>query len=528
MELKKNRKLETFRFGKDYNPPYRDKEWLEKRYILENKTLKEIADEADCTITAIAKYVKKFELKRSVESSKEIDKKRVLKQKETFKEKYGVENAMQVDEFRKRQEQSLFDTYGVKSPLQSDEIKDTFKKTCIERYGVEHGSSTEASILKQKETNLKKYGVEWTMCVPEIRKKVEETNIIRYGGIAPAKNNIVVEKAKKVYNEKNGINYKGVFYSKIEFAKKFNVSLYWFGHWIREKISYDDSDIDSFVSNFVFSKTNIESLIEQALELPKWNKKVEMVSKDILNYRPDFKISDKVYLNTDGLFWHSDNVIKDNKYHFSMRERYESVGLRIFQFRSDEVENKMEIVKSIVNNSVGKTKTKIHGRKTSIESIDCSLASSFYEKTHLMGSGSGKYKNICLKYKGNIVTCMSYRLVGRKLIIERLSSELHTSVNGGFSKLLSYLEKSLNGKYDEIHYWVDLRYGTGNFLTNHGFKKSHDVLSWKWTDHNSTYNRLRCRANMDSRKLSEKEYAKELKWSKIYDAGQRLYVKSII
>jgi hypothetical protein len=123
---------------------------------------------------------------------------------------------------------------------------------------------------------------------------------------------------------------------------------------------------------------------------------------------------------------------------------------------------------------------------------------------------------------------MSYRLVGRRLIIERLSSELDTVVIGGFSKMLSYLERNLYGKYDEIHYWVDLRYGVGSFLLQHGFKKDHDVLSWKWTDNKATYNRLACRANMDSRCLSEKEHAKELKWSKIYDAGQRLYIKKLI
>ena len=33
-------------------------------------------------------------------------------------------------------------------------------------------------------------------------------------------------------------------------------------------------------------------------------------------------------------------------------------------------------------------------------------------------------------------------------------------------------------------------------------------------------------ANMDDRKLTEKEHAIELGWVKIYDAGQRLYVRN--
>jgi len=528
MKEKKDRRLETFRFGKDYNPPYRDKKWLEEMYVIQNKTLKEIADEVDSSITVISKYVKKFELKRSEGGAREVDQTRISKLRETFKDKYGVENAMQVEVFRKKQENSLFENHGVSSPLKSDKIKETFRKTSLERYGVEHASMSEQAILKQRETMLKKYGVEYSMQNPDSKKKAEETNIERYGGTRPAMSKEIAAKSKKIYAENNGVNYNGEFYSKVEFAKKFNVSLYWFGHWIRNNPKYTDESISAFISNFIFSKTNIETAIENSFGIKKWDKKVEGTTRDILNYRPDFKINDVTYLNTDGLYWHSSKVIAERDYHFSMREKYESLGLRIFQFRSDEIETKIDIIKSIVENSIGETKNKVHGRKTKVEVIDSSAASAFYERTHLMGRGSGKYKNICLKYNEKIVTCMSYRLVGKCLIIERLSSELGTAVNGGFSKLLSHLEKILYGEYNEIHYWVDLRYGTGNFLTKHGFAKDHDVLGWKWTDNKATYNRLACRANMDSRGLSEKEYSMELKWHKIYDAGQRLYVKKII
>ncbi|MEM4359960.1 MAG: hypothetical protein QXT45_05475 [Candidatus Bilamarchaeaceae archaeon] len=60
-----------------------------------------------------------------------------------------------------------------------------------------------------------------------------------------------------------------------------------------------------------------------------------------------------------------------------------------------------------------------------------------------------------------------------------------------------------------------------------GFVKVKDILGWEWTDLKTTYNRLQCRANMDERKLKEKEYAAELGWFKIYDAGQRLFEKDL-
>ena len=93
------------------------------------------------------------------------------------------------------------------------------------------------------------------------------------------------------------------------------------------------------------------------------------------------------------------------------------------------------------------------------------------------------------------------------------------------SKLLKSITSS--GKFAKVESWVDLRYGNGVSLEKLGFKVSHETLGWKWTDFKNTYNRLKCTAKMDERELSQKEYAEELKWHKIYDAGQRLYTKAI-
>lgn len=66
----------------------------------------------------------------------------------------------------------------------------------------------------------------------------------------------------------------------------------------------------------------------------------------------------------------------------------------------------------------------------------------------------------------------------------------------------------------------------GNHLSNYGFKLEKTTLGWKWTNGSRTFNRLSCRANMDSRKMSEREHAEELKLYKIYDAGQAKFVKT--
>ena len=76
-----------------------------------------------------------------------------------------------------------------------------------------------------------------------------------------------------------------------------------------------------------------------------------------------------------------------------------------------------------------------------------------------------------------------------------------------------------------IYSWCDLRYASGSGYEVVGFERTKEVLSWAWTDLLEVHHRLVCRANLDDRKLSEAEYAKEMNLVRIYDAGQRLYVK---
>jgi hypothetical protein len=93
---------------------------------------------------------------------------------------------------------------------------------------------------------------------------------------------------------------------------------------------------------------------------------------------------------------------------------------------------------------------------------------------------------------------------------------------------LKHVERyCINKEIKEIHNWVDLRYGTGKHLSEKNFVFARETLGWKWTDSKNTFNRLKCKANMDDRKLSEMQHAEELGWHKIYDAGQRLWVRKL-
>lgn len=276
-------------------------------------------------------------------------------------------------------------------------------------------------------------------------------------------------------------------------------------------------------------KSSLEKLMESELGVPFFNKKNPLVPQS----RPDFKINDQVFLNVDGLYWHS-TKFKSKNYHFDLRKEYEDKNLKLFQFYETEVIQQTQIVKSIILHAANQTTNKCYARKCIVRDVAQQQASNFLQENHLMGKI--KAKHMGLFFDGDLVSILSYKTKTvrtnstkeKVMNIERSCTKIFTSVVGGLSKLLKELERRCQTLgIDKIHNWVDLRYGVGSHLTKLGFTKLRDVQSWKWANTTGMFNRLYCRANMDERKLSQREYANEMKLWQIYDAGQRLFVKQL-
>lgn len=443
----------------------------------------------------------------NVFKSEEIKEKIVNK----LKEKYGTENISQLDEIKNKKKETIIKKYGVSHQMLSEEIKQKIKKTNLQKYDVEHPSKNEEIKKRKKDTFKQKYNVEHPFALSGVVEKKNRTMLERYGTT-----NSWLNPAKTISNTE--LTIKEWYASQTEIKPSYG----WLLRQLVGKNEVEIEELKSIFANFKEKKTSLEILSESIFNTKHFNKKIEELKK---TYKPDFKLSENIFVNVDGLYWHSDSQ-KNKLYHYNLRKDFEEFNLRIFQFREDEIRYKTPIIKSIVNNALGKISNKIFARKCSIVSIEQKEADLFLEKNHLMGTTNAKH--LGLKFQDKLVCIFSYKQKGNICKVERFCSLLETSVIGGFSKLLKYLEKNiLYSNITEIHNWVDLRYGLGKHLEEKGFKAAKDTLGWKWTDYNKTYNRLRCRANIDERKLSEKEYANELGWERIYDAGQRLYIKNI-
>jgi hypothetical protein len=481
------------------------------------------------------------------------------KSKQTNIEKYGVENPKQSKLIQEKCKQTNLEKYGVEYPVQNINIKEKIKQTMMEKYSVEYSLQSESLKEKIKQTMLNTYGVEYPIQNINIKSKMKQTNLDRYGIESPIKLWSIKEKSKQTMLKKYGVQhhmetnvsknklkqtmikkYGAEYYSQVNAKKVFGTnttipqwldnqldpkpSILTIHRYFKNKKDYiNEEDLNNFIKNYKENKTSLEILGENLFNSKHFNCKVQNTN---LIYRPDFKLSETIFVNVDGLYWHSEEQ-KDKNYHFEMRKHFEENNLRIFQFHENEIKTKSHIVKSIVNNSLGLTKHKIFARKCEIKPVSHKEAILFLNNNHLMCSTTAKH--VGLYFQNQLVSILSYKEKKNICKIERFCNLVGHNIPGSFSRLLKHIERNcLKSSTIEIHNWVDLRYGTGNHLSTKGFKLIKETIGWKWTDCYETYNRLKCKANMDERKLTELQHAEELGWFRVYDAGQRLFVKTII
>ena len=381
------------------------------------------------------------------------------KTKKTNKERYGEEYYLKTEEGKKKLKETIKNRYGDENIYNTDkgnEILETRKNTCLEKYGVENS----LLIPKNLESNEKK----------RQQKRIDSGKVYYKG-------KTVKEWAKDKEMAVSSV------YGRIQ--------KYGTGALDKEK---NRSELESLFANFL-DDYNIKYKTEVQIE----------------NSRCDFLI-DKLIVELDGFYWHSDAVIKNDNYHQEKRLLYIDNGYTPTFFRQNELyADKFDIVKSIVLNKLSKS-TKIHARKCNIYGVDNKIANKFLKENHLMGQGQGK--SIGLFYENELVSIMQIkRTKDKNYDISRFCHKKFYSVIGGFSKLVKYIENNID--INSLSTFIDLRYGSGNYLENFDFKHISTNISFGWTDGRIIYHRMKFPGNSGYKEG----------FFKIWDCGQSRYSK---
>lgn len=433
-----------------------------------------------------------------------------------------------------------------------EEVANIFKTSSLKKYGVENMSQSTIIKLKKEETCLKNFGVKISFKNEECLKKRENTWLKKYGETNPNKNKEVKSRAVQSFlknNNKEDILKKKIQTNREKFGYDFAVQNPEIKEKLKEVFIKNKSiqkGLDTKFFNGQISRINGKSILDvakekgvsystvslvykkygdQAVELYKKGKSsIEVFIQSFLDdlkvgyvfdafldkkFRPDFLIEKhNLIIECDGMYWHSDKVIENNNYHKIKKDHYAKNGYKSLFFLEDEIRDKPQIVKSIIQHHLNLDK-KIGARKCQIQEIDKERSKAFFNQSHLMGNGSGTcYALIC---DNEIVCAIQFRCKSKKdglFEVSRFCTKNGVSVAGGFSKLINHAIKK--EKPNKIITFIDQRYGNGNYLKSIGWTFVGSHLSFKWTDYENTFHRMRFPGNSG--------YDVDL--AKIWDCGQ--------
>lgn len=260
--------------------------------------------------------------------------------------------------------------------------------------------------------------------------------------------------------------------------------------------------------------TDIELILQKLFDVPGWNRRP---SNTNLKCEPDIKLSDSVYINSDGLYYHTLEHKPDKYYHFKLYAGMKEHGLRLFQFYADEIYNKPHIIKGIVDSVLNKN-TKIGARKLLLETCSKNKINEFLNNNHLLGPGPSS-KNISLTLNNEVLMTCTFKKHKTFIEITRVCSKIGITVQGGLSRLINCLKKIFPGK--NIVTQTDNRYADGHSLEKLGFVQKRIFINYQYTNSIIRENKRKHRVPAG---INEEKEAVKKGFYKIYDAKKITWI----
>lgn len=350
--------------------------------------------------------------------------------------------------------------YGVDHPKRAKTVQDKYKDTCQEKYGSDNYFGSAEWKDRAREVYEDALGVANPAHHSEILRKIRATNFERYGA--------------STYAEGTAEKYDGKTVAEISEDSGLSRA------WIHRQLSLG---VDPELVERETRTT--EEVIRRFLD----GLDVEVIEdrKCRAGIRPDFYLPEhELAIECDGVYYHSDVFLSKN-WHKIRREKYLDSGITPLFFREDELLQKGPIIESIIANKLGMS-TRVFARKTTVGRLPSSKATEFLRQNHLMGPGKGR--SYGLWDSTGLVSLMQvkWKKTEACLEISRFSHRLRTTVVGGFSRLLKYA--ILHEKPDYIRTFIDLRYGSGSYLPELGFRKISEYVSFRWAKNTRTVHRM--------------------------------------
>lgn len=298
-------------------------------------------------------------------------------------------------------------------------------------------------------------------------------------------------------------------------------------------LNYKDNDLKTIIIN-ILKKYNIpesEYIVNKPL-----NKNGTYIN-EIDIYLPNYNLA----IEYNGLAYHSTpncyGKTLNKNLHQIKYDKCQQIGIHLFYFNTYDIQNKIQLIESMIVNKLHKTPTKIFARKCNIRHVDNEEAKLFLNKNHLQGSRNS-FTKLGLYYDDKLIAYMAFDF---KHELVRYCQEIFTNVIGGFNKLLKYYIKTY--KPQQIYTFSDNMYSSGHVYKNNGFQILYKQdVKYKYVkkgEYNKLYPRQYFMKNniksgnnplnlifYDNR--TEEEIANKNNYYRYYDAGKVKWIYHII
>ena len=270
----------------------------------------------------------------------------------------------------------------------------------------------------------------------------------------------------------------------------------------------------------------------------KYRFKGKTKGKEIDIYIPSLKLG----IEFNGLYWHSEQFIKNNNYHYEKMKLCEEKGIRLITIFEDEWAERQGQVKNFLKSVLGIYNKRIYARKCEVKEVDKKIAKQFLEDNHTQGKTTFKI-SLGLYFEDELVGLITGNQHhrqghGHTFVLNRLVFKDGHQVVGGASKLLKYLIKyaKKNG-YINLISWSDNRYSQGNVYKKLSFKlieelkPDYSYIAPKNTRQSKQSNKkknLLKKGAIGTMENTEKELAKTLGLYRIWDCGKKRWEISLL
>lgn len=467
------------------------------------------------------------------------------KAKQTMKERYGVEHALQNKEIKDRMKTKFKELYGVENPMQVEAVKNKAKVTNLEKYGVDNASKSAIVKQKIKTTFSEKYGVDNAMKVEKFKEKqqvaTEQTTGFRFA--LQSENSQA--KMRKTCLKK----YKANYYLSSDQARKalhdyckqtYNVDYITQSDEIKEKIKqtclqkygvpFNCMREECRESYRTISKLNLafkEFLESKDIQVDELEFPLDRRSFDFKINNTLIEIDPSITHNAYMSIFDKDSSGLDRNYHCEKSKLAEENGFRcIHIFDWDKWEKIIQLIQP---------SEKLFAKNLQLKEVNPAECNLFEINYHLQESCRNQEIRFGLYIGNELVQLMTF---GKPRYTKKYNWELlrlctspKYHVVGGAEKLFKHFTK-LHPNESIISY-CDLSKFTGEVYKRLGMKLDHispPAKNWSKDNKRITDNLLRQRGYDQLFKTnygkgtSNEQLMLENGWLPVYDCGQAVFI----